>query len=836
MYIFLAILFVLVPLVLAIIALVQIASTRRQMTELRMVVYSRLAQTGVSIPQATAPVETMATPAYPNGAVPQPMAPPAPDAVPVQPVQPGPTMSPSGSPYASPPVYAPQAPGVPNAGVPARAPYLSGAPAGAPASSKVFTENFMGRNLLPILAAVLGLIGLIFLGVLVVPYMSDAIKIVLMFLIAIGVGGLGYGLNTKKSTVLTKALIGTGLGGVFVAILVTHLFFHAISDIVAFALLAGWILACMWLAKHVNSLLIAIIAHIGMVASITMAYSGGVTDDKLILLVAYQILATLAIVIGNIVWVSTMYRFGLFASQLMIIISLSFMWFRFTGAGVGFGSTLPTSLIVAAFLIQFLGATAIAYLLFVSCARVKEPASMTMLTATNALMWAVVLFGSVYMVIAKLTATSLDLDSWAIWFRPEATIYAMMALLVLAFLPAVAVTIANSRVTLRPGLEIGTAAPLAAVSVIALLHQMTMSPTYWNMDEPYPVMSWVIVLFAAYLILGLASRSRGLIRLARVLLVIDALLMLSFDYGYMSLTKAWGVWASFVYLAGLVCLALVTFIQLPINERPKYKDYIVGTLFLGFEVSVFAIVVGPSLDIGMGLFVVISALALVALHFVIKPAPAMLYRISQLVIAVITAVVLSVAGWEHYRYADSTVVSTWSDTVSIILGTAAAVILAVIFIDWIRRAATATSSALRTKSVLPSTAVEVMSGIGVTIAIMAIFMPYSWFTARTGLTWGFSFSLVLMVIALVIVGLGLWSRIKPLRLYGLVVVIACVLKLVTLDIGSVSSIIRVVAFLGGAAVCFGVSALYNYTAKHFDKQLAQDIPMSVTNADKLGVG
>jgi len=61
-----------------------------------------------------------------------------------------------------------------------------------------------------------------------------------------------------------------------------------------------------------------------------------------------------------------------------------------------------------------------------------------------------------------------------------------------------------------------------------------------------------------------------------------------------------------------------------------------------------------------------------------------------------------------------------------------------------------------------------------------------------------------------------------LRLYGLVVVIVCILKLVTLDIGSVTSITRVVAFLGGAAICFGISALYNYAAKHFDKELATE--------------
>jgi len=69
------------------------------------------------------------------------------------------------------------------------------------------------------------------------------------------------------------------------------------------------------------------------------------------------------------------------------------------------------------------------------------------------------------------------------------------------------------------------------------------------------------------------------------------------------------------------------------------------------------------------------------------------------------------------------------------------------------------------------------------------------------------------------VALGLWSRTRPLRLYGLIVTILGVLKLVTCDLwGTSATVMRVVAFIGGGVVCFGISALYNFAVKRIERQ------------------
>jgi len=74
-------------------------------------------------------------------------------------------------------------------------------------------------------------------------------------------------------------------------------------------------------------------------------------------------------------------------------------------------------------------------------------------------------------------------------------------------------------------------------------------------------------------------------------------------------------------------------------------------------------------------------------------------------------------------------------------------------------------------------------------------------------------SLICMAVALALIALGFWSWVKPLRLYGLAATILCVLKLVTFDVASANTIMRVVAFIGGGLICFGISALYNFATK-----------------------
>ena len=66
-----------------------------------------------------------------------------------------------------------------------------------------------------------------------------------------------------------------------------------------------------------------------------------------------------------------------------------------------------------------------------------------------------------------------------------------------------------------------------------------------------------------------------------------------------------------------------------------------------------------------------------------------------------------------------------------------------------------------------------------------------------------------MITALICIAAGFSANTKGLRVYGLIVVMLCVIKLVTVDIGTADSLSRVAAFVVGGIVCFIISGIYN---------------------------
>ncbi len=75
------------------------------------------------------------------------------------------------------------------------------------------------------------------------------------------------------------------------------------------------------------------------------------------------------------------------------------------------------------------------------------------------------------------------------------------------------------------------------------------------------------------------------------------------------------------------------------------------------------------------------------------------------------------------------------------------------------------------------------------------------------------FSIVTMITALLCIIAGFIAKAKGLRIYGLIVVMICIIKLVTADISSADSLERVLAFVIGGIVCFIISGIYNRVEK-----------------------
>jgi uncharacterized membrane protein len=94
----------------------------------------------------------------------------------------------------------------------------------------------------------------------------------------------------------------------------------------------------------------------------------------------------------------------------------------------------------------------------------------------------------------------------------------------------------------------------------------------------------------------------------------------------------------------------------------------------------------------------------------------------------------------------------------------------------------------------------------------------------------FVFSIACMIVATICILFGFKYKVKSIRVYGLIVVLTSVLKIVIIDVWSRDSLIRVVSLILGGLICFGISAIYNC----FEQKWKTTTNISVQEVTKEG--
>ncbi|WP_026662238.1 DUF2339 domain-containing protein [Butyrivibrio proteoclasticus] len=161
--------------------------------------------------------------------------------------------------------------------------------AGSKPNTSESAESWIGKHLMSIMASVLIFVALILFASLIIPYLSDGIKITLMFTVSLGLSAFAYFMHRKKpDNTFYTALLACGIGCSYISILVTRISFDAIGDIGMYVLMLVWGIAVLFLARKENWLF-QIISNAGFVISSIMAF--GIDSEKLILpLLAYLII------------------------------------------------------------------------------------------------------------------------------------------------------------------------------------------------------------------------------------------------------------------------------------------------------------------------------------------------------------------------------------------------------------------------------------------------------------------------------------------------------------------------------------------------------------------
>lgn len=129
---------------------------------------------------------------------------------------------------------------------------------------KIFGKNFMG-----IFASVLIFISLIIFATLLLPYLTDTMKLIGLYIISFGLIAAGFVLvNRNSSNKFYVALIGCGVGSLYITLLLSNLYFKVFGDLLLYTFILVWAVFVKYLTR-LKSLIFHIIGQLGiLIASI----------------------------------------------------------------------------------------------------------------------------------------------------------------------------------------------------------------------------------------------------------------------------------------------------------------------------------------------------------------------------------------------------------------------------------------------------------------------------------------------------------------------------------------------------------------------------------------
>lgn len=652
----------------------------------------------------------------------------------------------------------------------------------------VSAEAWIGRNLIGIAASLLIFAGLIFLGVFAYDYLTDFLKMTIMFSISLIITLLGVFFNSKRSNAFTLALTGCGTGSMFISIMLTHLYFDFIGDITAFTLLAVWLAGTLYLAKRVNSISISVIAHIGMIFSICFAYGAVLNDEKLAIVLIYQAVSTAVILLGNIICFRRTYRFGLIASLLLSVTASFFMTARFTGYSAGvindaFDATaLSDAFITSAFALQFLCASFLSYLLAVSSSRLKNSESMLWIHAINKILWTVSLFINITSAVYRMVSC----HAGFIEYRGYLSTLAAVTLSFLLILAHGCLSIAmKNRLNFERRLS-QMSVIFMAFTAMGMLLSLWISGLFNDIDLNLP--GFIVVGFLL-LLAGKYDKTRAYRGLSLSFFILDMVFMCI--SGYSDLEDIGTIMLPLLYMTIYVATLAVLWLRKDAEERGRTSMLYRIFGFAAVELSLVSIILNASFNHKTPILLITLTTLAAVLYFIDYDrtqggggsALSVLMKINEGFLVVFAAV--SIAFFDG--------------------GMVDQILCYVLAITTSCLAFARLNRVFRRQSGIYE---EIAAGIKLTILVLAIIRGNtSWFDET------YVFSLVCMVIATLCIVTGFIIRGKALRLYGLIFTLVCVLKLVTVDVANLNTILRVVAFIGGGVMCFIISAIYSYSNK-----------------------
>ncbi|MBQ8805966.1 MAG: DUF2339 domain-containing protein [Bacteroidaceae bacterium] len=627
-------------------------------------------------------------------------------------------------------------------------------------------ENIVGKNILGIVATILMFIGVFAFGTLIFASLTDVIKVIGMFILAFAITGFGLFLTKKRNDVFANCVTGCGIGVLYISIFLTHLYYGMINDITTFVFIFLWSVGVSVLSKKFKLRSLSYIALVGCVISSILAQVSVVEKQMFIEITIYHMLTFILLIIANKDNVILFKMSSYFSIALNTILSAVIM-----DAG-----TLHDGNINWLYLCFVLGLynLAICVMSYKQDTKQKELDSIFNIGA-HCVNLLVTCLMPLYALLENAMPEPEIIPDGMQTFLPV-SVQPVDSILSTWFFVLAAVIIAVSYIAYhfvlkdqkkRTTMLITTEGMLAALTLIAPIELVT--------EEK---LGFLLLLPVANMLLSKLCTNRKpevantLYWAGFVFLLIDCISSMFFVFQF--------PYIGMLYSAALIGLSLWYMHEQygDVLHFPFFQSALINCHLLFTLLSLF-----DKMDGGYLVALIITVGLNMALSAWIQLRKVPHNNVSRIMTEVLESIVAFAAFFVVMESSGEYVLGSF--------------ILSVLLIPFVL---------IRLKNVI----VEKKPFMSVWYGIKFTFYTFATVNEFTAIAdQQFIVSVFLMVLACACIVFGFWKKVKPLRIYGLVLIMSSVFKMVILDVWNQESIIRVISLIAGALICFGISAGYS---------------------------
>ena len=171
--------------------------------------------------------------------------------------------------------------------MPARVPVQKTA---RPKKEKKSTEQFIGKVAMGIGASVLIFIAMVMFATLIIPMFNDTMKMISMYLLSIILIVLGEVVYKKSKTGYT-ILSACGVGALFISLVATCVYFHAIGQLFLYLLLLLWVFGVAFHMARNRNMMFAWVGQIGIFIATALSGYAEVYESDFYLMVGFVLIA-----------------------------------------------------------------------------------------------------------------------------------------------------------------------------------------------------------------------------------------------------------------------------------------------------------------------------------------------------------------------------------------------------------------------------------------------------------------------------------------------------------------------------------------------------------------